>query len=151
MFSIIIGALAFAAVSLSHVQLATPAKDPRNFIKIVLMVYALVIIASLFIFPFFNARLQNIIWNHTNLGPHRFASTLTARGLTWIVVTNLIGIILTLGLFKPFADIRMARYRAEHMAMLPAGDVEAFMAGERQAVGAAGSEAAEMFDVDIAL
>jgi uncharacterized membrane protein YjgN (DUF898 family) len=57
--------------------------------------------------------------------------------------------LLTLGLFKPFADIRMARYRIENMALLPAGDIDTFIASEQQQTNAAGTETAEIFDVDI--
>jgi uncharacterized membrane protein YjgN (DUF898 family) len=56
---------------------------------------------------------------------------------------------MTLGLFKPFADIRLARYKMEHMALTPAGSIEEFIAGEQQKVGATGTEAAEIFDLDI--
>ena len=149
-FVAIIGIFSFAAYSLLHGQLTLDVKNKNTFIFIVMAVYAIFIIAILFIAPFFVARLQNLVWNHTRLGAHRFASTLSAGGLMWIIFSNFIFIILTLGLFKPFADIRMARYRMEHMALLPDGDVEAFIAGEQQQASATGTEAAEIFDIDIA-
>jgi len=99
--------------------------------------------------PWFSARLQNLVWNHTTLGPHHLVSDVRARGLLWIYLSNFIGILLTLGLFKPFADIRLARYRLEHIGFMPAGDMEAFMADQQQAVAATGEEAADLFDFDI--
>ncbi len=111
--------------------------------------YLLLIAAILLVVPYFIARIQNLVWNHTELGAHRFSSSLSARGLAWVIFSNFIFIVLTLGLFKPFADIRMARYRIEHMAFLPAGDIEEFIASEQQQIGAAGTETAEMFDIDI--
>lgn len=85
------------------------------------------------------------------LAEHRFKSTLSARGLLWIILSNFIFIILSIGLFKPFADIRMARYRVQHMALLPGGNLEEFIAAETQQIGAAGIETAEIFDLDISL
>ena len=63
--------------------------------------------------PWFSARVQNLVWNHTTLGPHRLVSDVQARALFWIYLTNFLGILATLGLFKPFPDIRLARHRRE--------------------------------------
>ena len=95
-------------------------------------VYLLIITATLFVVPYFMARINNLVWNNTELGLHRFSSELSARGLAWIIFSNFIFIVLTLGLFKPFADVRMARYRVENMSLLTSGNVEEFLAGEQQ-------------------
>lgn len=105
----------------------------------------------LFAVPYLSARLQNIVWNATSLGPHRFESQVGARGLFGIMLVNFLLIVLTLGLFKPFADIRLARYRIEHMALLTSSDLDEFVAGQQVTASAAGEEMAEMFDVDIAI
>jgi uncharacterized membrane protein YjgN (DUF898 family) len=118
-------------------------------IGFVLIAYVLLIVASLLIVPYFISRIQNLIWNHTGLGEHRFSSSLSARGLAWIIFSNFFLIIFTMGLYKPFADIRMARYRIEHMALLPAGSIDDFIASEQQQIGATGTETAEIFDIDI--
>jgi uncharacterized membrane protein YjgN (DUF898 family) len=116
---------------------------------IVFAVYGLLILVSLLIIPYFISRMQNLIWNHTTLGEHRFSSSMTARGLAWIIFTNFILIIMTMGFFKPFADIRMARYRIEHMSFLASGNIDEFFASEQQKIAATGTETAEIFDVDI--
>jgi len=115
-------------------------------IMVVLVFY---LAAFLFIGPWFSARIQNLVWNGTTLGPHRFASAVRARDLFWIYLTNFIGILLTMGLFKPFADIRLARYRLEHMALYAEGSLDEFMAGRQQGINAMGEETAEVFDLDI--
>jgi uncharacterized membrane protein YjgN (DUF898 family) len=66
-------------------------------------------------------------------------------------MTNLLGILLTFGLFKPFADVRLARYRLEHMWLEPQGALDEFIRDTEQEVAAFGEEAAEIFDVDIGL
>lgn len=91
-----------------------------------------------------------MVWNHTKLAPHTFASKVRARDLFVIYFTNFIAIILTLGLFKPFADIRLARYRITRMALDVQGSLDEFFAQEEQAVSALGEETANVFDVDIA-
>jgi uncharacterized membrane protein YjgN (DUF898 family) len=105
----------------------------------------------LFIQPFLMARLQNLVWNHTQVGEHRFESRVESGPLFWIVFTNLLGIVFTLGLFQPFAAIRLARYRIESMSLLAAGPIDEFVAGQQQAVAATGEGAADLFDIDIGL
>lgn len=99
--------------------------------------------------PWFAARMQNLVWNHTALGPHAFRSGVRARDLFAITLTNFLGIVLTLGLFKPFADIRLARYRLTHMALAAQSDLDEFLAAQERAVSALGEETADVFDVDI--
>jgi uncharacterized membrane protein YjgN (DUF898 family) len=68
-----------------------------------------------------------------------------------IQLTNAIFIVLTLGLFMPWAAVRLARYRAEQLVLLPASSLDEFVASSDQEVGAVGEEALEMFDFDIGL
>jgi uncharacterized membrane protein YjgN (DUF898 family) len=126
-----------------------PAQTSRFVMKMLAGVMVFYLILFLVIGPWFAARLQNLVWNNTALGPHAFTSRVRARDLLVIYVTNFIAIILTLGLFKPFADIRLARYRLTHMALQTQGGIDAFFAQEQQAVNALGQETASVFDVDI--
>jgi uncharacterized membrane protein YjgN (DUF898 family) len=108
------------------------------------------LVMLLLVYPYITSRLQNLIWNNTTLGPHHFESVLSARGLFWVMASNIVLVILTLGLFKPFADIRLLRYKLEHLTLLPGADLEDFLAGQQVTATATGEEVAEMFDVDIA-
>lgn len=109
------------------------------------------LILFLFAYPFLTARLQNVIWNHTALGTLSFANRLRARDLFRIMLGNIVLIILTLGLFKPFADVRMARYRVESLSLLAGeDDLESFLAERQADVAATGEEIADLFDLDIA-
>jgi uncharacterized membrane protein YjgN (DUF898 family) len=128
-------------------------KDPAQFGMALFKVFAVLMAFYLLLFlaigPWFAARMQNLVWNHTALGPHPFSSQVRARDLLLIYVTNFILIVLTLGLYKPFADIRLARYRLTHMALQAQGNLDEFFAHEQQAVSALGEETANVFDVDI--
>ena len=121
-------------------------------VSVVLGVVLIAYLAALLLVgPYIAARLQNVIWNNTTLGPIGFESHVRARGMFWIMASNFVLIILTLGLFKPFADIRLARYRMENMALQANADLDEFVAGVQVNASAAGEEMAEMFDIDIAL
>lgn len=112
---------------------------------------ALLPVAMLFVAAYLAVSLPNLIWNSTGLGDHKFYSRIETRPYLWISFTNILGIIFTLGLFVPFAQVRMMRYKLEHMGMAAQGDLAEFVAGQEQAISATGEETAEMFDVDISL
>lgn len=105
----------------------------------------------LYIVGFMAVRLPNLIWSKTGLGEHDLYSRMEVGKYLWIAFTNLLGIVFTLGLYIPFAQIRMARYRFSCMGLLAQGDLGEFVAGQVQADSATGEETAEMFDLDISL
>jgi uncharacterized membrane protein YjgN (DUF898 family) len=148
--------LAFGGGFLALVETATSAietgKSKAVMIGFIMIAGVLaVMIGALLVGPYFTSRLQNLIWKHTHLDAHQLGSDLSARGLFWVKFTNLLGIVVTLGLYKPFADVRLARYRLEHMWLEPQGPSDEFVRDAQQEVAAFGEEAAEIFDVDISL
>lgn len=103
------------------------------------------------VMPLFLTLIQNLIWNHTSLAGHRFQSTLTWGRSTFIVVTNLLGIAVTLGLYMPFAHVRWLKYRLEATALLPNGSLDDFVAGSEQQIGAVGEGMIDVLDFDLSL
>lgn len=125
-------------------------------IKMLTMVLPLLIVgfylfAFLAIGPYFSSRIGNVIWNGLQLGPMRFESTLSARKLTWISVSNFIAILLTLGFYRPFAAVRMAKYRVSCLSLIAAGPLAVHAQAIAGNVNARGEEIAEMFDVDVGI
>lgn len=96
---------------------------------------------------FLRVRYNNLLWNSTRLGNHRFESTLRARDMIWIYATNLLAIVGTLGLAVPWAMVRLARYRAEHFAVLAEGSLDDFVADADRQHAAAGAELVDALDV----
>lgn len=101
--------------------------------------------------PFLDAHLQNLAWNGTTLGEHSFDSRLRFPALLWITLSNLVLTIVSLGLFRPFAVVRLARYRVECMTLRVAGSLDNFIAAQGSDIGAFGEEVGEFMDIDIAL
>jgi uncharacterized membrane protein YjgN (DUF898 family) len=122
---------------------------------VMLMLAGLAVIAyataSVSMWAFITARVQNLAWNHTTLGPHRLLSSIEVRPLVWLTMTNLLGMLLTLGLFKPFAEVRVTAYLLSASSVVTSGNLNDFVAGEQFQIDAAGEEAVEMFDIDLAI
>lgn len=106
----------------------------------------------LFVTPFLQSRIQNLVWQHTELAGHRFESSASARRLLWIHTSNLMYVTLTLGLYKPFAQMCLMKYRVESLTLVPDGSLEEFMCGHAgDNSGALGQETGDLFDIEIAL
>lgn len=108
-------------------------------------------LAWIMVRPYFLARIQNLAWNRTRIGPHRFVSRVKFRQLWAIRMSNLVLVMASLGLFLPFAAVRMARYRLQSVNVAVLGDLDRIVGGERERVAALGEEAAELFDLDIGI
>lgn len=102
-------------------------------------------------YAYIQAHVRNLVFNHTELAGHQFRSSLRARDLTWLYFSNSLAIMLSFGLLIPWAKIRMARYRAAKLVLLPAGDLNSFMQAEQEKVSALGEEFGDVFDVDVGL
>ena len=104
------------------------------------------------VFAFTRSRVANLLFNSTTLGGRaRFKSTLRARPLARIYITNILAIVCSLGLLIPWAAIRTARYRAECLQLECEGGLDSFAADVAADVSATGEEMGDMFDVDLSL
>ncbi|MEQ1742946.1 MAG: YjgN family protein [Candidatus Nitrotoga sp.] len=93
----------------------------------------------------------NLIYQHLELGPHRFGADYRFGSYLRLVLFNTLGILFTLGLFYPWAKVRSARYAADHIWMEAEGNLEDFAAGPAQQTGATGSEMGDFFNIEIGL
>ncbi len=131
--------------------------DAGDFSTPSLALAALAPIAVVYILGFvaFNAfvvsRVQNLVWGHTQLAGYRCSSTLSARALFGIMLTNFLATVVTLGLFRPYALVRQARYVVGQFSVIGDGMLETFVADEAAEVSATGEETAEFFGFDIGL
>ena len=102
--------------------------------------------------PYATARLQNLFWNGTRSQRLHLVSRLRARALIGLSLKNWLLVVLTLGLYLPFAAVATARLRLQAMALLSKVDVDELRAGAAPArEGAAGDAAGDLFGVDVGL
>lgn len=111
-----------------------------------ILLYAAILFVIL---AYIKSRTSNLIWNNTTLEHLGFISNQRMRDLVWLYLSNTILLIITLGLATPWAQIRMARYRADHLAITGENDWDKFVGEKKESSRAMGEEIAEMFDVDL--
>ncbi len=90
---------------------------------------------------------NNFIYGKSHLGDYRFNSTMKAAPLAWIYASNMLAILLTLGLAIPWAMIRLARYRASCMVLVADNALDGFTDKIAEEQSALGEEMADIFDV----
>jgi uncharacterized membrane protein YjgN (DUF898 family) len=134
-----------AVFSLSAAADGIPALSALAPVGVVLAYLLLLFVA----YPFFQAKMANLVWNNILLGSVRFESTQGVLRLAGIIAANALLTLLTLGLYWPWAVVRLARFRAESMTLVSQGSLDDFAADPTTEVTAAGQEITDAFDVDI--
>ncbi|MCQ1854627.1 YjgN family protein [Neorhizobium galegae] len=72
---------------------------------------------------FYRAGVRNVAWSAAQLdGRHQLVSDISRLRYAWIAISNVIVTVLTLGLMRPWAAVRMARYVNEHSGIRINGD-----------------------------
>ncbi len=95
---------------------------------------------------FYRAGVRNVAWSAAKLDDrHELLSDLSRWRFAWIAISNVIVTIFTLGLMRPWAAVRMARYVNEHTGIRILGDPGQVMSSI-EATGAAIS--AEYMDME---
>lgn len=102
--------------------------------------------------PYLTSRLQNLVWSRTGNGSLRFLSDLRFRPLFWLTLKNWLLIILTLGLYWPFATVALARLRLEAVTVKTRISLDTLVNLVKSLEGdAAGDAAGDLFGLDIGL
>ena len=98
------------------------------------------LVLYLYLFAYFSVKTTNLLFNTSSLSHHRFEAGLKTGEYMMLVLTNSLGVAVTLGLFFPFAKVRTAQYKFQHLTLLASGDLAGFMDDEERQVSALGEE-----------
>ena len=98
---------------------------------------------------YLKASLGKLVYNSTQLENFSFECDWRARDLIWIYGSNFLLIVLSFGLFIPWAKIRSTNYLVSRMAIKGDANFDHFVAGKIEQLAATGQEIGEFFDVDL--
>ena len=115
---------------------------------IMALLYLLALVAMSIPLAYVGARQTNECLNHTSLGANRLQCSLSARRLAGLYIGNLLLVVLTLGLYSPWAKVRLLRYRVQSIAVLASGQLDEFVQAAAPVPGATGEELGDLLDVD---
>lgn len=107
--------------------------------------------AYLFMISYHVTATSNLQFNSTTISHHSFSMNLRTRQVAWLYFINTLGILLTLGLLIPWAQVRMARYRAQCLQLHVLGSLDHFIADEQEHVSALGEQVGDVFDMEVSV
>lgn len=100
----------------------------------------------------YRAIARNVVFGHLTLAKvHSFESRLSGTRLAWILLSNTLLIVLTLGLLQPWAAVRRWRYEKETLTLIPGGPLDEFIGQVQTSDEVISSEYADLQDMDLGL
>jgi uncharacterized membrane protein YjgN (DUF898 family) len=148
LFMLILAAVIGIAVGLKAMDSGKP---PAAFMVLASLGFYLPMFA---VALYYQVKTNNYAINVTQwAGVGQIRSTVRARDLLWLYLSNAVAVLLSLGLLAPWAKVRIARYKASRTLLVVSGDpdqvaqeVAQEVAREESAFGDAGADA---FDVEV--
>ncbi len=136
--------------SIAQPDLASPA-SLATLVKVIFVFVLAIGIAATLSRALIQARLSNLAFGNTWVGQHRLQSKLPVLPLAWIHISNLALILITAGLYAPWAKVRVMRFQMENMSLIAQDSLDEFVASETANISAAGEEIGDFLDVDFGL
>jgi uncharacterized membrane protein YjgN (DUF898 family) len=138
-------------MAIGHAKAGGAPPNPLLVLKVLGILYGALIVAAVSIGPMFHALITNLIWRNTRIGQHRIECNIPPLGLAWIGISNLFLTVITLGLYMPWAMVRLTKFQLSAVTLVPAGDLQQIVSAEPDRISAVGEETATAFDFDISL
>jgi uncharacterized membrane protein YjgN (DUF898 family) len=147
---IIILPVLLAQITLLRESSGAVAGPLGNLTTIVLIYFLLFVVGSV-VASLYSAGVRNVGYSATSFdGRHYLLSDMPRWQFVWIVISNLIVTIATLGLMRPWATIRMARFQATHTEMGFDGEIGEIFSTIKDAGSAVGAEFMDIEGIAVA-
>jgi len=149
-FAILFFALIFGMTAMLGVGMPTGA-DAAMPAAVGIVLPIMMMSGYFFLIVYGYVRTSNLTWNGTFFDKNRFVSTMRVRDMLWILFSNLVASVLSVGLLIPWASVRLARYRLDHLALNVVGDLDHYVNGQLEQTSATGEEIGDIFGVDFGI
>jgi len=124
------------------------AKTQNMILAVLAVLYVGMILLTLVVMTYINTRLTNYFFNNLKLSYVRFKVDISFLRLMGIYLSNTVLILLSMGLFIPWAKVRAVRYKLSCVTVF-AADLDNYIASEAQQSAALGEEMSDFLDVDV--
>ena len=135
---------------LSNPEAMKQGEIPEGFALTIGIAYFVMIFALMLIMSYTITRQRSYIYDNTLLDNNiAFASTLKARSFAWVMLSNIILILFTLGLAFPWAKVRMARLMLENTLVDTEYGFDEYISEQQEEQSSLGEQIGDAFDVDV--
>jgi uncharacterized membrane protein YjgN (DUF898 family) len=115
-------------------------------------VYIGLIGIGLFVRAYFYTRQRTYLIENLSLDRHiTFVSTLTVRSYVWVLLSNFLLIIVTIGLATPWASVRLARVVIENTQLHSEAGFDKYFTEKQEQQSSLGEQIGDAFDVDMGI
>ena len=125
--------------------------DSLNASSYFFIISAMYLLGYMFIWPLTAARIFMTSWNNTTLSRSQFQTNCNQWRYAWIVLSNWIAKIISLGLLTPWAVVRLYKYQVESLRLMLVDDPDLLQNQMQQDHNAIAEELSDIFDLDISL
>jgi len=116
------------------------------------IVYIGFIVISILVFSYSYSRQRAYVFANSKLDDKiELASTLKARPLAWISISNFFVIIFTLGLAIPWAKVRLTRFVLENTQVDTSVGFDSYVTQQEAEQSSLGEQIGDAFDVDVGI
>ncbi|CAA6808040.1 MAG: Thymidylate kinase (EC [uncultured Sulfurovum sp.] len=123
---------------------------PEGLIGILALGYFFMLIGMIFIMAFSITRQRTYVYANTKLDDEiAFESTLRARDFAWVMLSNMLLVIVTLGLAMPWAKVRMAKLMLENTLVDTSTGFDEYINQKQDEESSLGEQIGDAFDVDV--
>jgi len=153
-------AIAVVSTGVGNQQLSANMQDPAAVEAafsgavgwIVALLYIGFIVVSLILFSYLHSRQRKYIFENTQLDEKiAFVSTLKARPLAWVTVTNFLAVIFSLALALPWAKVRMCRLILENSRVDTDLGFDDYLTQKQDQQSSLGDQIGDAFDLDVGI
>ena len=114
--------------------------------------YIAFLMSSFIVVAYFQAQVRQYIFDNTLLnGNVSFSSSLTTSALAWLMMSNFLLVVMTLGLATPWAKVRRAQLILNHTLVDVESGFDGFISQQQDRQSALGEQIGDAFDVDVAI
>lgn len=119
-------------------------------VRIAVLVVIGMYLMVLLILPLIQACLHKVVWGNLTIGKSEFVlNDFSIFRFAFIQFTNYLMIGLTLGLFTPWAAVRLHRYKTQTLSLLSHDNFDELITPQMIEESALGEEIADVFDIDV--
>lgn len=158
--ALLIGLIVNATVGIDALmELKDAAKDPvlmqdkmGAIGPLIGLAYLGLILGSMLVMAYSMTRQRTYVYENSTLDDKiTFASTLKARPLAWMMISNLLLVLITLGLAFPWAKVRMARLMLENTLVDTEHGFSDYVTQKQEEESSLGEQIGDAFDVDVGI
>ncbi len=157
---IVVGGVVYGVVGLDEVKgfeaVVNDPEAPSEYYKaifpLIAAVYFMMLLSILVTVAYSFVKHREYIYANMKLDNHiEFKSTLQAIPYAWIIVSNFMLVIITLGLAFPWAKVRVARIILENTFIDAQSELDGYFTQKEQEASALGEQIGDAFDIDVGI